>query len=559
MKKILLTFLMLIASVPLWAHDFEVDGIYYNITSETTVGVTCRGSYGQEYSNEYTGSITIPSSVIYNGNTYSVTSIGNEAFNGCTGLTSVTIGNSVTSIGEYAFCACRGLTEITIPNSVTSIGEDAFSSTAWYNNQADGVIYINNVLYEYKGTMPEGTSISIKDGTVSISPSAFSWCTGLTSITIPNSVVSIGDYAFSYCIGLTSVTIGNSVTSIGAEAFYYCDRIAVVNSHNTTAPQGAPFEKVVKQSAILNVPSSALASYQSTDGWKDFANICEMAINGYYDFDVDGIYYRIISLTDLTVEVVAKDDTYNSYTGDVVIPETVSYRNREFNVISIGAMAFSRSVGLTSITIPQTVTSIGNSAFNGCNGLTKLILEDGEESISGLSFPDSPIETLYWGRKTPVLFMQGNTTLKVLTIGKFITEIGNSAFSGCTGLTEVTIPNSVTSIGSGAFKGCTGLTEVNIPNSVTSIGSGAFFECTGLTEVNISDLSAWCKIDFGSDDANPILYAAGLLYCSQTASALLPFSSFTAALFLSSSAVTAVMAFSARTASPFLTFGAEPF
>ena len=600
MKKILLTCLMLIASVPLWAHDFKVDGIYYNITSETTVGVTYRGYYDQEYSNEYTGSVTIPSSVIYNGNTYSVTSIGNGAFYWCIGLTSVTIGNSVTSIGDNAFYSCDGLTSITIPNSVTSIGSGAFQrcdgltsvtignsvtsigdmaffnctglssvtipnsvtsigssaffgcsgltgaltipnsvtsigsnaffGTAWYNNQPDGVIYINNVLYKYKGTMPEGTSISIKDGIVSISPTAFQRCDGLTSVTIPNSVVSIGNSAFynctgltsvtipnsvtsigsdafSGCSGLTSVTIGNSVTSIGAEAFYYCDRIAVVNSHNTTAPQGAPFEKVVKQSAILNVPSSALASYQSTDGWKDFANICEMAINGYYDFDVDGIYYRIISLTDLTVEVVAKDDTYNSYTGDVVIPETVSYRNREFNVISIGAMAFSRSVGLTSITIPQTVTSIGNSAFNGCNGLTKLILEDGEESISGLSFPDSPIETLYWGRNTPKLFMQGNTTLKVLTIGKFITKIGNSAFSGCTSLTEVTIPNSVTTIGNYAFSGCTGLTEVNIPNSVTSIGSGAFNGCTGLTEVNISDLSAWCKIDFGSDDANPILYA----------------------------------------------------
>ena len=449
-----------------------------------------------------------------------VTSIAESAFQGFSSLTSVTIGNSVTSIGAGAFNGCTGLTEITIPNLVTKIGTSAFEGctgltevnisdlSAWCkidfgNDSANPLSYskklnlneteitelvIPNDITEIKSNTFNGcsglTSITFPNSVTAIGISAFKSCSGLTKVTIPNFVTSIGSDAFSGCSGLTSVSLGNSIATIGSSAFYGCGRIAVINSYNTTAPQGAPFENVVKQSAILNVPSSALASYQSTDGWKDFANICEMAINGYYDFDVDGIYYRIISLTDLTVEVVAKDDTYNSYTGDVVIPETVSYRNREFNVISIGAMAFSRSVGLTSITIPQTVTSIGNSAFNGCNGLTKLILEDGEESISGLSFPDSPIETLYWGRNTPKLFMQGNTTLKVLTIGKFITKIGNSAFSGCTSLTEVTIPNSVTTIGNYAFSGC-----------------------TGLTEVNISDLSAWCNIDFGSDDANPILYA----------------------------------------------------
>ena len=104
-----------------YAHDFEVDGIYYNNNWDGTVTVTYRGNSSYDYSNEYSGNVVIPSSVTYSGNTYAVTSIGNYAFSDCSGLTSITIPNSVTSIGNWAFSYCRGLTSITIPNSVTSI------------------------------------------------------------------------------------------------------------------------------------------------------------------------------------------------------------------------------------------------------------------------------------------------------------------------------------------------------------------------------------------------------------------------------------------------------
>ena len=145
------------------AHDFVVDGIYYNITSSSvpyTVAVAYKGTYYSQYSGEYSGAITIPESVTYNGVTYSVTSIGSSVFSECSGLTSVTIPNSVTSIGAYAFRGCSGLTSVTIPNSVTSIGDGAFSG-----------------------------------------------CSGLTSVTIPSSVTSIGPYAFRDCSELRFLTI----------------------------------------------------------------------------------------------------------------------------------------------------------------------------------------------------------------------------------------------------------------------------------------------------------------------------------------------------------------
>ena len=124
--KPLLTIACLLCSISIYAHDLEVDGIYYNELSSTEVEVSYRGNYYDSYNNEYTGSIVIPEKVIYNNTTYSVTSIGNGAFKECPSLTSVTIGNSVTSIGNGAFYRCTGLTEVTIPNSVDSIGDEAF-------------------------------------------------------------------------------------------------------------------------------------------------------------------------------------------------------------------------------------------------------------------------------------------------------------------------------------------------------------------------------------------------------------------------------------------------
>ena len=165
----------------------------------------------------------------------SVTSIGIEAFGGCRNLTSITIPNSVTEIGQGAFSGCCDLTSVTIPNSVTAIGYNAFNGTAWYDNQPEGLVYAGNVAYKYKGTMPENTSITIKDGTIGISSGAFAYCSGLSSVTIPNSVLYIGGGAFVGCESLVSVEIPNSVTKLDVGmgelyvgVFAYCSGLTSV-------------------------------------------------------------------------------------------------------------------------------------------------------------------------------------------------------------------------------------------------------------------------------------------------------------------------------------------
>jgi hypothetical protein len=240
-------------------------------------------------------SITIPNSV---------TSIGNWAFFGCSGLTSITIPNSVTSIGNSAFWGCSGLTSITIPNSVTTIGNSAFrgctnitSVTISGTGDMMNYPYGGDEIIPWFSSRAVLTDVIIEDGITSIGNWAFSGCSGLTSITIPNSVTSIGDRAFSGCSGLNSITIPNSVTSIGSSAFSGCSGLTSITIPNSVTSIG------------------------------------------------DGAFSSCYSLTSVT------------------IPNSVT---------SIGGSAFYGCRSLTSITIPNSVITIGDRAFEGCSGLTSV-------------------------------------------------------------------------------------------------------------------------------------------------------------------------------------------
>ena len=431
-KSLVLTVIGLLCCVSVSAHDFEVDGIYYNITSNLImdVEVTYKGSEYKSYSDEYSGAVSIPESVTYNGSTYRVSYIGYQAFADCSGVTSVVIPNGVWLIHTDAFDGCSGLTSVVIPNSVKYIGSGAFSYCSSLTS-----VEIPNSVTEIKGfafyDCSSLTSVEIPNSVTSIGEYAFSGCSSLTSLVvapdnpiydsregcnaivktsnneliagckstiIPNSVTNIGESAFDGCSGLTSVVIPNSVTNIGKSAFYDCSGLTSVVIHNSVT------------------------------------NIEEYAFSGCY---------RLTS---------------------VKIPNSVEY---------INSSVFSGCYRLTSVEIPNSVTHIWEQAFYGCSGLTSM------------EIPNSVI----WIADGVFHGCSGLTSVK---IPNSVGYIGKQAFKHCRGLTSIEIPNSVTTIWNEAFYGCSGLTSVEIPNSVTSIGDNIFGEVRLRTIVSKSNNPARC-------------------------------------------------------------------
>ena len=253
MKHLIVTLFPLVFCTTLLAYNAEIDGIYYNFSGDEATVISWPLDGGKTYS----GSIVIPESVVYNEKSYNVTSIGMQAFRGCSGLISVNIPDSVTSIGGGAFRGCSCLNTINMGTNVERIYRDAFIGTPWYDNLPDGMVYVGKVAYKYKGEMPEGTHYSVKEGISSISEDAFWGCSGLTSITIPESVTRIEEYTFYECPNLVSVNLPENMTSIEGYAFFHCSTLSFINIPKGVTRIGSHAFSKCSSLASFNIPEGS--------------------------------------------------------------------------------------------------------------------------------------------------------------------------------------------------------------------------------------------------------------------------------------------------------------
>lgn len=419
----------------------------------------------------------------------SLMTIEQGAFSGCSGLTNVILGSAVSSIGDFAFSDCTSLENVLFPSSMTYFGSGAFSRSGLtnavlssnvlsvqYNSfsgcsnlaaisvSASNEYYssLNGVLFDKERqtlmTYPGGKGGDyIVPGTVSyISPGAFSECQYLTAVTIPDQTQDIGMSAFSDCARLTNAVIGNGVTALGAYAFLNCKALTSLTLGNSLESigfcsfQSCPLPRIQFPDSLVsigemafsfctNLPNVIIPNNVITIGGSAFAN-CGSVTNIFIGNAVtnigDSAFAECTNLVHLYLGQSLLTIGANAFNGCYLLPN-VAFPT---NLTVIGDSAF-QYCGLTSITIPGSVTCIGEMAFAQCYELTYAHLTNG------------------------------------------LLTIDDSAFYECGKLTEMIVPDSVTYLGRGAFTWCNNLVSVVIGPNVTALHGYTFSECLKLKAV----------------------------------------------------------------------------
>ncbi len=518
-RKLFAFALALLTAASAWAYDFKSGDLYYNITDEAarTVEVT-------SYATKPTGTLDIPATVsYYNISTYSVTSIGesafedcsaltqvtlpngvtsigDDAFRGCSALKQITIGNGVTSIGSNAFDGCSALTQVTIPGSVTSIGDWAFRgcSALAQVTIGDGVESIGNSAFYDCSAL---TQVTLPNSVESIGSYAFHYCYALTQVTIPSSVTSIGDYAFSSCYALTQVTIGDGVESIGNGAFYRCSALTAINveSGNTTycSENGILFNK--NKTTLIQYPASKTGTAYAIP--ESVTSIGDYAFSSCYA--LTQVTWNAINCAD------SKSSDYSPFYDSRSNITAFTFGNQVEHIPAYLCYGMDK---LTQVTLPNSVTSIGNYAFYGCSALTQVTIPGSVTSIGGSAFSwCSALTQVTWNAINCADFSHDYNTYPFFdcpvtdfTFGDQVEHIPAYLCYGMDKLTTVIISDNVTSIGAEAFSS-SGVVSLAIPAKATEFGADAFMDCNKLATVFYrGNMAEWCNISFENNYANPL-------------------------------------------------------
>jgi uncharacterized repeat protein (TIGR02543 family) len=427
--------------------------------------------YSFHNSNTGQGKTSLTSIILPDG----VTSIGYEAFWNCSNLTEITLPNGLTSIGNYAFENCSSLKEITLPAGVTSIGGSAF----YYNTGLRSIINLNPDpiyidSYVFNGVNKSVCELTVPSSSVDAYKDANGWREFYDNIKDGGLSfnVSVSNGAMSSVTGQSSglYTSGTAInlTATTADGYFFLGWTI----GGTTVETGTTFSRTLTDNlAVTAVFGKILSPDRLTTAGtlKDVAGIASathLTLTGEIDardiaFIRDGIPYLVeLDLSGATI--VGYEGPDGTYPGG-----NNSYPANEMPVFSFYSPYTGQGkTSLTSVILPDGLTSIGESAFNNCSSLTEITIPAGLTSLGGNAF-------MYCGSLTEI------------NLPDRLTSIGDGAFYNCGSLTEINLPAGLTSIGVYAFYNCSSLTEINLPSGLTSLGNNAFYNCSSLTEITL--------------------------------------------------------------------------
>ena len=535
-KLFLALILAFAANVFSYAYDFKVGDLCYTILNYEEVAVV-----GENYAPAYAylpSTLEIPSQVVHMGNTYTVTEIGDYAFQACKMLESVIIPNTVKKIGFYVFTGCTKLLNISFPESLEDVMGGALYECAWYNNQPDGLVYVGNLLYRYKGTAPVGT-IEVREGTKAILDFAFSQQSNIQSVVLPSSVTSVHLQAFANCANLETIVLPDSLSVIDDEAFTNCVKLTAIKLPQILSIIGegafsgcSNLSQIEWPQHMISIGASAFYECTQLDNVEAIpASIQKIGANAFYNtawenrqpagyLYIHNIFYAYTGELTENLHINIKHGTTYISGGAVSHCWLTNGRYRE-NVV-------------TKLTIPTTVREIEDRTFASCNKLDTIICAAdmvpviGENTFSTKTYENSKLLVFdylltyyqygdFWrnfvniqpitdySSFNPKTFMSDGFYYNIIndTIAPFEVEItytwgAGSSFNtkNYTELTTLHVPSAVeyqgavynvTRIGEYAFNGAQKLQQVTMGENIKTIDRFAVMNCPKLAEVQIGE------------------------------------------------------------------------
>ena len=530
-KHFIFLILLLISCELSYASGTKINGIWYNLdSSKKTASVTYRGdSYGS-YPDEYHGNVIIPSSIVYDGKTYTVTSIGDyafyhspltsitipnsvtsiglKAFVGCAYLTSIDLPKSITEINTYVFISCTSLTSICIPENVTVIGSDLFQNCSSLTSITWNVKGLAHDIEEnyrpFRSIGKQITSFTFGENVERIPSCLCFGMSQLTSITIPKNVTIVGHRAFEGCSDLTSI-VWNAQR--GSDCSSSIDPFKNIRNQITSFTFGEevdiiPIGLCANMTNLTSITIPNRASTIRKDAFSGCSSLTSVTIGNSVTGIGDAAFEYCSSLASVTIG--------NSVTGigdwaffscssltSVTIPNSVT---------SIGDAAFEYCSSLTSVTIPNSVTNIGDQAFSDCS-MTSVIIGNSVTSIGKEAFSNTSIASITLTAPSIEKFCQGNGNLLLYNQGLNCER--KIQINGVE-TNQIIISGNISSLGEKAFYNCATIGSITIPNTL-SIGTDAFTGCSSVTSIT---LTAPSIEEFCQGQGNKLLCDQGL-YCDR--------------------------------------------